>query len=174
MQLSWDKVASILKTTYSSLFCWIEISALGQIMAWCWTGSKQFTEDIMVKFTDAYMYQPQPHWINDNVIAIYWDGYTMGMVAYGLAWKECQYVMTSVPQVSFVFILTVVDSYKSFLWKTGTSLSCTDNSPIARFMVPTWGPPGAGMTPVGPMLATWTMLSGIVLTQCAILKHRDY
>ena len=31
---------------------------------------------------------------------------------------------------------------------------------IARFMGPTWGPPGAGRTQVGPMLAPWTLLSG--------------
>ena len=31
---------------------------------------------------------------------------------------------------------------------------------IARFMVPTWGPSGAGRTQVGPMLAPWTLLSG--------------
>ena len=31
---------------------------------------------------------------------------------------------------------------------------------IARFMGPTWGPSGAGRTQVGPMLATWTLLSG--------------
>ena len=31
---------------------------------------------------------------------------------------------------------------------------------IARFMGPTWGPPGDDRTQVGPMLATWTLLSG--------------
>ena len=33
---------------------------------------------------------------------------------------------------------------------------------IARFMGPTWGLPGANRTQLGPMLATWTLLSGIV------------
>ena len=32
---------------------------------------------------------------------------------------------------------------------------------IARFMGPTWGPPGDDRTQVGPMLAPWTLLSGI-------------
>ena len=32
---------------------------------------------------------------------------------------------------------------------------------IARFMGPTWGPPGDDRTQVGPMLVTWTLLSGI-------------
>ena len=31
----------------------------------------------------------------------------------------------------------------------------------ARFMGPTWGPSGADRTQVGPMLASWTLLSGI-------------
>ena len=30
----------------------------------------------------------------------------------------------------------------------------------ARFMGPTWGPSGADRTQVGPMLASWTLLSG--------------
>ena len=33
---------------------------------------------------------------------------------------------------------------------------------IARFMGPTWGPSGADRTQVGPMLAPWTLLFGIV------------
>ena len=30
---------------------------------------------------------------------------------------------------------------------------------IAKFMGPSWGPPGAARTQVGPMLVTWTLLS---------------
>ena len=33
-------------------------------------------------------------------------------------------------------------------------------TPIARFMGSTWGPSGADRTQVGPMLASWTLLSG--------------
>ena len=33
---------------------------------------------------------------------------------------------------------------------------------IARFMGPSWGPSGADRTQVGPMLAPWTLLSGLV------------
>ena len=35
-------------------------------------------------------------------------------------------------------------------------------SRIARFMGPTWGPSGADRTEVGPMLAPWTLLSGLL------------
>ena len=38
---------------------------------------------------------------------------------------------------------------------------CSIKSVIARFMGPTWGPSGADRTQVGPMLAPWTLLSGI-------------
>ena len=34
---------------------------------------------------------------------------------------------------------------------------------IARFMGPTWGPPGSCRPQMGPMLAPWTLLSGNVL-----------
>ena len=37
---------------------------------------------------------------------------------------------------------------------------------IARFMGPTWGPSGADRTQVGPMLAPWTLLSGLLPLQC--------
>ena len=35
-------------------------------------------------------------------------------------------------------------------------------SQIARFIGPTWDPPGADRTQVDPMLAPWTLLSGII------------
>ena len=35
------------------------------------------------------------------------------------------------------------------------------SSLITRFKGPTWGPPGADRTQVGPMLAPWTLLSGL-------------
>ena len=35
-------------------------------------------------------------------------------------------------------------------------------SQIAKFMGPTWGPPGSCRPQMGPMLAPWTLLSGIV------------
>ena len=41
----------------------------------------------------------------------------------------------------------------------------TKASQIARFMGPSWGPSGADRTQVGPMLASWTLLSGFVSTK---------
>ena len=36
---------------------------------------------------------------------------------------------------------------------------------IAKFMGPTWGPPGSCRPQMGPMLAPWTLLSGHLSTQ---------
>ena len=36
-----------------------------------------------------------------------------------------------------------------------------ESSQIAKFMGPTWGPPGPCGTQMGPMLAPWILLSGI-------------
>ena len=36
-------------------------------------------------------------------------------------------------------------------------------SQIAKFMGPTWGPPGSCRPQMGPMLAPWTLLSGVSL-----------
>ena len=40
-------------------------------------------------------------------------------------------------------------------------------SQISRFMWPKWGPPGAGRTRVGLMLAPWTLLSMSAVGKCA-------
>ena len=36
-------------------------------------------------------------------------------------------------------------------------------SQIAKFMGPTWGPPGSCRPQMGPMLAPWTLLSGMTI-----------
>ena len=41
---------------------------------------------------------------------------------------------------------------------------------ITRFMGPTWGPPGADKTQLGPMLAPWISLSGYLSSRASIHK----
>ena len=53
----------------------------------------------------------------------------------------------------------------SYLYSGNPYTGKTASSLIARLMGPTWGPPGATRTQVGPMLATWTLLSGFILKQ---------
>ena len=52
----------------------------------------------------------------------------------------------------------------------------TANSPhIAKFMGPTWGPPGSCRPQMGPMLAPWTLLSGSSIIWCkSIFNHEIY
>ena len=56
----------------------------------------------------------------------------------------------------YSFLSCVCDEhmhYSDFIWAS---------SMITTFMGPIWGPAGADRTQVGPMLAPWTLLSGIV------------
>ena len=46
------------------------------------------------------------------------------------------------------------DAPNKFEWKT---------TQIAKFMGPTWGPPGSYRPQMGPMLAPWTLLSGNII-----------
>ena len=48
------------------------------------------------------------------------------------------------------------------------------NSQIAKFMGPTWGPPGSCRPQVGPKLAPWTLLSGLLSLSDAIWWHRTW
>ena len=39
-----------------------------------------------------------------------------------------------------------------------------ETSQITNFIGPTWGPPGSCRPQMGPMLAPWTLLSGVIVT----------
>ena len=43
---------------------------------------------------------------------------------------------------------------------------------IARFMGPTWGPSGTDRSQVGPMLAPWTLLSGLIIGFVQVMDLR--
>ena len=55
---------------------------------------------------------------------------------------------------SFAFFIFL--NFLIFIWHS------TAIPQIARFMGPTWDPPGADRTQVGPMLAPWTLLLGTI------------
>ena len=46
-------------------------------------------------------------------------------------------------------------------------------SQIARFVRPTWGPTGAGRTQLGPMLAPWTLLSGMEMLSTLLTLYEE-
>ena len=52
-------------------------------------------------------------------------------------------------------------------WQT-----CISGFPGSNVMGPTWGPSGADRTQVGPMLAPWTLLSGLIKTRPAMYNQR--
>ena len=47
-------------------------------------------------------------------------------------------------------------------------------SQITKFMGPTWGPPGSCRPQMGPMLAPWTLLSGIFLMWQGFISNHDH
>ena len=98
----------------------------------------------------------------------YWERFLPGClnisVVYGyllFGWKQVPLLNASGEMVCKMFqayiglkragILKFLGRYIEHMW-----------SLIARFMGPTWGPSGADRTQVGPMLAPWTLLSGMV------------
>ena len=54
-------------------------------------------------------------------------------------------------------------------YKHRTKVFIENGSLIARFKGPIWGPSGADRTQVGPMLAPWTLLSGLVSKDNSLL-----
>ena len=63
---------------------------------------------------------------------------------------------------------------KKFHWKDGIFImkqgqfKSVQQTQIAKFMGPTWGPPGSCRPQMGPMLAPWTLLSGEACYQLQI------
>ena len=47
-------------------------------------------------------------------------------------------------------------------------------SQITKFMGPTWGPPGSCRPQIGPMLAPWTLLSGMLMLDIVLRKDNSY
>ena len=67
-------------------------------------------------------------------------------------------VKSSAVMVGWLYVHTihpnyVPDSYEIIVLVT---------SQISKFMGPTWGPPGSSRPQMGPMLAPWTLLSGLI------------
>ena len=59
-------------------------------------------------------------------------------------------------------ILNVMIQFPKCYWIIDGQHNMEENTPqIAKFMGPTWGPPGSCRPQMGPMLAPWTLLSGI-------------
>ena len=98
-----------------------------------------------------------------NVVHLIWELY--GSVAF----DQCK--MADILQTVFsnVFLMKIIMVWIKVHWSlflkgsVGNKLTHIQlmTSLIARFMGPAWVPSGAEMTQVGPMLAPWTLLSGL-------------
>ena len=76
-----------------------------------------------------------------------------------------------------VILYVLVESIAPFsrIVQGGVTSLLTGSVQIARFMGPTWGPPGVDRAQVGPRWATWALLSGIVrLPHCRWRKPEGY
>ena len=78
---------------------------------------------------------------------------TMYLLPVSLPWK-------TVWDVHFLWLII-------YLWINTTSckdmsIRVAQTSKIARFMGPTWGPPGSCRPQMGPTLAPWTLVSGML------------
>ena len=75
--------------------------------------------------------------------------------------KSCSFIISMTVVKLFWFFFTEVMGHwdiRIFEFK----LSFWEMSQIAKFMRPTWGPPGSCRPQMGPMLAPWTLLSGVL------------
>ena len=72
----------------------------------------------------------------------------------------------------YVFLKQVNTVFGDAVLETMFMITSSISPMIARFMGPTWGPPGSCLPQMGPMLAPWTLLSGILHhTSCDMLHH---
>ena len=87
---------------------------------------------------------------------------------YGLCFFELTHIFFFILRTTLLHLISIIT--KAVLLIIGHCLGLAHEtmlrlyvllSLIARFMGPTWGPPGADGTQVGPMLAPWTLLSGM-------------
>ena len=91
-----------------------------------------------------------------------WKFFILSVTIFSAKWhfrdserdKIC--IPCSMRMVLLCIDLVIVRAVGGFTWWTLIH--------VARFMGPTWGPPGTDRTQVGPMLAPWTLLSGYFLT----------
>ena len=98
----------------------------------------------------AYAWQTGPFWQDTLVLCFAWLWWCL--TSHGVACISMCFTYTSCITMYFAISL-----HHWHQWQQA-------NSPlIAGFMVPTWGPAGADRTQLGPMLAPWTLLPGLLL-----------
>ena len=87
------------------------------------------------------------------------------IVTYGIPIPDCT-------PIAFRNVFLCVDRGGSRAYTSW--ILCAKLFLIALFMRPTWDPPGADRTQVGPMWATWTLLSGLEVEAVAVILFDLY
>ena len=90
------------------------------------------------------------------------------------------FYITQIPYTSNGITAWICNSSHIELWDVITDpcgfnprpdLALGIDTQIARFMGPTWGPPVADRTQVGPMLAPWSLLTGVFASVFVCVHH---
>ena len=72
-----------------------------------------------------------------------------------------------IPYQKFSLLIGWLQFYQSWASRP-VIMSHYESTQIAKFMGPTWGPPGSCRPQMGPMLAPWILLSGQWLIHCTV------
>ena len=92
----------------------------------------------------------------------------------------CSPIGAGVLQVTCIWVVDwiIICGVKHWTDKFDTTMYILENygpfynqSQKAKFMEPTWGPPGSCRPQVGPMLASWTLLSGVICWDNSMDKY---
>ena len=88
-----------------------------------------------------------PTWMNKYVLSKVQDEITYSFPNFNVA-TRWEY------NLFLYFIMDITTCWSDLIYRM--------SSQIAKFMGPTWGPPGSCRPQLGPMLVPWTLLSGVV------------
>ena len=81
--------------------------------------------------------------------------------------EKCAHVPSAILNIQSIFDIRASVGLSNF--NKSSTRSVTQWSQIAKFMGPTWGPPGSCRPQMGPMLAPWTLLSGMSSTAAHVI-----
>ena len=135
------------------------IPALVQITARRCPGDKPLSEPRMESLL-THICVTRPQWV--KMTSLYWIG-ALEVTAQPYT-SSMHGSMIQVAISSKILWFMISNLCARLQWNQNTFL-------IARFMGLTWGPSGADRTLVGPMLAPWTLLPGIIWQQTESTKR---
>ena len=134
--------------------CWLTQLNMASFVSWCISNTMAIDVFIVIISSRAVSLWPHVlHYSKASMVIIHLTpGGMLLSIGAKLAAKPCSNAL-----------LTLQDRYLRYY------------SQIAKFMGPTWGPPGSYRPLMGPMLAPWTLLSGnLCIVQVEIGRGRRF